>query len=187
MVEEDVTAALPQHDRGRKDYNFPNAWLKLYARYQPNKQVNLDTIIKWEALTDEDLSFADFHGKCMKLINEMELIGQPPTEGKRYEMLRKHVKNPYLNEIVAKLSLPDTRRISLDDFFEDCNYFIQYTREKGSGRKRKAEEVLGRVVILPLTYLLILFAIAAADLVISSSIPLVFFPAHYTRQRCYHI
>ena len=28
--EEDVSAALPQHDRGRKDYDF---------RYQPNKQV----------------------------------------------------------------------------------------------------------------------------------------------------
>ena len=69
-----------QHDRGRMDYNFRNAWVKFYARYQPNKQVNLDTILKkWEALTDEDLSFSDFHGKYIKLIGEMELIGQPPT------------------------------------------------------------------------------------------------------------
>ena len=50
--EENVTAALPQHDRGRMDYNFRNAWVNFYARYQPNKQVNLDTILKrWEAST----------------------------------------------------------------------------------------------------------------------------------------
>ena len=147
--EEDVTAALPQHDRGRKDYNLCNAWLKFNARYQPNKQVNLDTILKkWEAFTDEDFSFADYHGKHMKLIDEMELIGQPPAEAKRYEMLRRNVKNPSLEHIVAKPSLPDARRISLDIFFEDCNYFIQYNKKKDSGRKRKAEEVLGRVVTM---------------------------------------
>ena len=96
-----------------KDYNFRNAWVKFYARYQPNKQVNLDTILKkWEALTDKDLSFSHFHGKYMKLIGEMELIGQPPTEAKRYEMLRRNVKNPSLEHIAAKLSLPDARRIS---------------------------------------------------------------------------
>ena len=63
-------------------------------------------------------------------------------------MLRKNVKNPHLEHIVAKLSLPDVRRISLDIFFEDCNYFIQYNKEKESGRKRKAEEVLGRVMTI---------------------------------------
>ena len=87
-------------------------------------------MVKWEALTDEDLSFSDFHGKYIKLIGEMELIGRPPTEAKRYEMLRRNVKNPHLEHVVAKLSLPDARRISLDIFFEDCNYFIQYNKEK---------------------------------------------------------
>ena len=38
---------------------------------------------KWESLTDEDHSFADFTGHYMKLIKEMELIGQPPTESLR--------------------------------------------------------------------------------------------------------
>ena len=140
---------MPQHDRGRKDYNFCNAWVKFYARYQPNKQVNLDTILKkWEALTDEDLSFSDFRGKYIKLIGEVELIGQPPTEAQRYKMSRRNVKNPSLEHIVAKLSLPDARRISPDIFFRDCNYFIQYHKEKDSGRKRKAKEVLGHVVTI---------------------------------------
>ena len=61
--EEDVSAAVPHsRDRERKDYNFRNAWFKFYARYQPNKQVNLDTTLKkWESLTDEDHSFARDH------------------------------------------------------------------------------------------------------------------------------
>ena len=79
--EENVTAALPQHDRGRMDYNFRNAWVKFYARYQPNKQVNLATQ-EMGSFDDEDLSFSDFHGNYIKLIGEMELIGQPPTEAK---------------------------------------------------------------------------------------------------------
>ena len=107
--EEDVSAAVPHsRDRGRKDYNFRS------ARYQPNKQVNLDTILKkWKSLFDEDLSFAGFHGKYIKLIKEMELIGQPPTEAKRYEMLRGIVKNPNLSHIVVNLSLPESRKNSL--------------------------------------------------------------------------
>ena len=54
--EEVVSAAVPHsRDCGRKNYNIPNAWFKFYARYQPNKQVNLDIILKnWENLTDED-------------------------------------------------------------------------------------------------------------------------------------
>ena len=32
----DVSAAVPHScDRGRKEYNFRNAWSKFYARYQP--------------------------------------------------------------------------------------------------------------------------------------------------------
>ena len=42
----------------------------------------------------------DFHGKYLKLIYEMELIGEPPIEAKRYEMLRRNVKNPYLQPFV---------------------------------------------------------------------------------------
>ena len=76
----------------------------------------------------------------------MELIGQPPTESKRYEMLRRNVKNPNLSHIVVKLSLPDSRKISLESFFEDCNHYIQYNKDKDSNRKRKVEEVLGRTV-----------------------------------------
>ena len=75
----------------------------------------MDTILKkWEPLTDEDISFADFHGQYLKLIKEMELIGQPPTEAKRYEMLRRYAKNPNLSHFVVELSLPDARRTSLD-------------------------------------------------------------------------
>ena len=101
--EEDVSAAVPHsRDRGRKDYNFRNTWSKFYARYQPNKQVNLDTILKkWENLTDEDLSFADFHGKYITLIKEIELIGQPPTEAKRYEML---VRFSHFFKIVSRFT-----------------------------------------------------------------------------------
>ena len=82
----------------------------------------------------------------MKLIKEMELIGQPPAESKRHEIIRRNVNNPHLSHIVVELNLPESRKISLDGFFEDCNHYIQYNKEKDSGRKRKAEEVLGRTV-----------------------------------------
>ena len=88
-------------------------------------------------MTDEDLSFSDFHGKYIKLIGEMELIGQPPTEAKRDEMLRRNVKNSHLEHIVAKLSLPNARRISLDIFFEDYNYFIIKKRILAANAKLK--------------------------------------------------
>ena len=149
--EEDVTATLPAHDKKRVDYKFRNAWTKFYALYQPNKQVNLDTILKkWEALTDENISFADFHGKYLKLIYEMELIGQPPIEAKRYEMLRRNVKNPHLQPFVMNLSLPEARRVSLPQFFEDCTHYIQFNKEKDSNhhKKRKADEIVGRVVTI---------------------------------------
>ena len=50
--------------------------------------------------------------------------------------------------MVMKFSVPDSRKISLDGFFEHCNHYIQYNMELDSGRKRKAEEVLGRVVTM---------------------------------------
>jgi hypothetical protein len=60
---EDVTSMLAPDYKNRRDYNFRHAWTKFYAEYQPNKEVNLDTILKkWEALTDEDHSFAEFSG-----------------------------------------------------------------------------------------------------------------------------
>ena len=105
---------------------------------------------KWVALTDKNIFFADFHGKYLKLIYEMELIGQPPIEAKRYEMLRRNVKNPHLQPFVMNLSLPEGRRISLPQFFEDCTHYIQFNKERDSNhhKKRKAEEIIGRVVTI---------------------------------------
>ena len=51
-----------------------------------------------------------------------------------------------MSHIVVNLSLPESRKISLEGFFKDCNYYIQYNKDKDSGRKRRAEEVLGRTV-----------------------------------------
>ena len=59
----------------------------------------------------------------MKLIKEMELIGQPPKEAKKYEMLRRSLKNPHLTQTVVKLGLLDSRKISLDGYLEDCNLY----------------------------------------------------------------
>ena len=116
----DVTANSPSSHKRRKDFNFRFAWTKLHAFYCPNKEVNLDTILKrWEALTDEEMSFAQFHGQY---VSEMEVIGRPPTEAKRYEMFRRNVKDPHLEHLVIQLSLPKPRRIRLDTFFEDCNH-----------------------------------------------------------------
>lgn len=144
---ENVTAGFPPSRIRRKDYNFRNAWTRFFAVYKPNKQVNLDTILKkWETLTDDGISFSEFTGKYTKLISEMAEIGQPPTEAKRYEMLRTNVKNPHLSHFVVALSLPDLRKISLDQFFEDCNHYLRLNKDKDTGRKRKAEEVLGRTV-----------------------------------------
>ena len=115
--EEVVTANSPSFHKRRKDFNFRNAWSKFHALYRPNKEVNLDTILKrWEGLTDEEMSFAQFHGQYVKLIKEMEVISQPPTEAKRYEMLRRNVKNPHLEYLVLQLSLPEARRIKFDTF-----------------------------------------------------------------------
>jgi hypothetical protein len=149
---ENVTAGFVPSRIRRKDYNFRNAWVKFYAEYQPNKQVNLDTILKkWETLTDEGISFAEFMGKYYKLISEMEDIGQPPTEAKRYEMLRTNVKNPNLRNFVVALSLPDERKIPLAQFFEDCNVYLRYNKNEDTGRKRKADEVFGRAVTITKT------------------------------------
>ena len=145
--EEDVTANSPSSCKRRKDLNFRNAWSEFHELYRPNKEVNLDTILKrLEALTDEEISFATFQGHYSKLIKEMEAIGQPPTEAKRYEMLRRNVKNPHLEYLVVQLSLPEARRIKLETFFEDCNHVTRYNEEWDSGHKRKAEEVFGRQV-----------------------------------------
>ena len=80
----------------------------------------------------------------------MDLFGQPPIEAKRYEMLRRNVKNPHLQPFVMNLSLPKGRRISLPQFFEDCTHYIQFNKEKDSNhhKKRKVEEIIGRVVTI---------------------------------------
>ena len=45
----------------REDFNFRNAFEKWQGEYKPNKQYNLDTILKtWEALSDREfLTFKD--------------------------------------------------------------------------------------------------------------------------------
>ena len=64
----------------------------------------------------------------------MEDIGHAPTVEKEYEMLRKAVTNPNLKSILIKLNLPPAKRISLDDFFEDCLYVGRTSKELDTGR-----------------------------------------------------
>ena len=138
----------------RRDFNFRNACEKWQGEYKPNKQYNLDTILKmWEALSDRDVSFAVFWGQYQKYRKEMEDIGHAPTVEKEYEVLRKAVTNENLKSIVIKLNLPPAKRISLDEFFEDCLYVVRTSKEMDTGRengngKRKAdgEAIIGRAV-----------------------------------------
>lgn len=140
----------------RKDYNFRNAYEKWQEEYKPNKQYNLDTILKtWEALTDRSISFAEFWGQYHKLKKEMADIGHAPTEEKEYEMLRKAVTNPHLKQFVILLNLPPARRISLDEFFEDCLYVVRTSKELDTGhrngngkRKAEGEAIVGRAVTI---------------------------------------
>jgi hypothetical protein len=142
---EDVTSQLHIRDQGRRDFNFRHAWSRFYEEYEPNQEVNLDSITKkWEALTDENISFAQFHGKYQKYVKEMEKIGRPPTLAKMYEVLRSNVKNEHLTNLVQQLSLAEARRISIDDFFEDANMYTRLNKHLDSGPKRKAEVVLGK-------------------------------------------
>ena len=69
-----------------------------------------------------------------KYRKEMEDIGHAPTVEKEYEMLRKAVTNPNLKSILIKLNLPPAKRISLDDFFEDCLYVVRTSKELDTGR-----------------------------------------------------
>ena len=150
-----LPAFTPLQSR-RKDFNFRNAFEKSQVEYKPNKQYNLDTILKaWEALTDRDVSFTVFWGQYQKYRKEMEDIGHAPTVEKEYEMLRKAVTNPNLKSIVIKLNLFPARRISLDDFFKDCLYVVRTSKELDTGRgngngKRKAngEPIVGRAVTI---------------------------------------
>ena len=152
----EVLPGLTPLQSRRKDFNFRNAFEKWQVEYKPNKQYNLDTILKtWEALTDRDVSFAVFWGQYQKYRKEMEDIGHAPTVEKEYEMLRKAVTNPNLKSIVIKLNLPPAKRISLDDFFEDCLYVVRTSKELDTGRdngngKRKAngEPIVGRAVTI---------------------------------------
>ena len=80
-------------------------------------------------------------------------IGYAPTVEKEYEVLRKAVTNENLKSIVIKLNLPPAKRISLDDFFENCLYVVRTSKELDTGRengngKRKAdgEAIVGRAV-----------------------------------------
>ena len=83
------------------------AWTEFHTLYCPNKEVNLDTTLKiWESFTDEDFPFCrvSWQVQYTKLILEKETIGQPPTEAKRCEMLRRNVKNPYLPTFESSLA-----------------------------------------------------------------------------------
>ena len=140
--------------RRRLDFNFRNAYAKWVAEYRPNKQFNLDQIQKdWEKLDDRHISFARFKGQWFKFVEEMKDIGHEPTEEKKYEHLRKNVTNPHLGAIVLQLSYAAAKRISLDDFFDDCLHVTRTDKDKDSGRedgKRKHEEeaIVGRSVTL---------------------------------------
>ena len=100
---------------------------QVHALYRPNKEVNLDTILKkWQALTDEEMSLAEFHGKYTKLIKEMKVIGQCTTEAKRYGMLRNNVKDPHLE---YQPSRPEPRRTSIDTFATISHAIIRLNRK----------------------------------------------------------
>ena len=149
-----VPALVTSLELRRRDYNFRNAYAKWQGEYRPNKQYNLDTILKeWEALDDRQISFAEFWGTWHKLVNEMTDIGHPPTDEKKYEQLRKNVTNPNLKSIVLQLSYAVGKRISLNDFFDDCLHVTRTSKELDTGRtngKRKAHEepIVGRTVQL---------------------------------------
>ncbi len=146
---EDQDLNLAVADKGRLDFNFRHAWKSFHDAYQPNKEVNLSTIEKkLEALTDEDISFAEFQGTFNKYVSEMRDIGRPPTVDKQYELLRNNVKNPNLLVEVHQLSLPEDERISIEKFFTRCEMYTRLNKEKDSGRKRPVEIVQGRVVTL---------------------------------------
>ena len=140
----------------RKDFNFRNAFEIWQGEYKPNKQYNLDTILKtWEALSDRDVSFAIFWGQYQKYRKEMEDIGHASTVEKEYEVLRKAVTNENLKSIVIKLNLPPAKRNSLDDFFANCLYVVRTSKELDTGRengngKRKAEgeAIVGRALTI---------------------------------------
>ena len=144
---EDQDANLAVADKGRMDFNFRHAWKNFHDSYQPNKEVNLSTIEKkLEALTDEDISFAEFQGTFQKYVAEMAEIGRPPTVDKQYELLRNNVRNPNLIVEVHQLSLPEEERISINKFFTRCEMYTRLNKEKDSGKKRPMETVHGRAV-----------------------------------------
>lgn len=141
---EDATAGRPEV-RGRKDYHFRLAWNNFEEEYKPDNEINLEAILKrWEHLTDSDITFADFSGQYQKLMSQMIDIGQPPTELKQLEMLRRNVKNPYLRHVSVKLSLPEATRITIEDFFLECNAYIAVNKSEDSGRKRKVDAIVAR-------------------------------------------
>ena len=124
--EEDVTSARRPRERKRTDYNLRNMRDKFYAEYRPDKEVNLTAIKKkWEALSDQHMSFSEFMGEWIKGVADMERIGQKPTEARQYEVLRLNVRNPNLRNIKEGLSYPVGKRMKIDDFFQVCNTYLQ--------------------------------------------------------------
>ena len=146
--EEDVTSARRPRERKRTDYNLRNMRDKFYAEYRPDKEVNLTAIKKkWEALSDQNMSFSEFMGEWIKGVADMERIGQKPTEARQYEVLRLNVRNPNLRNIKEGLSYPEDKRMKIDDFFQVCNTYLQLNPDEDSiDHKRKAEDEVDPVV-----------------------------------------
>ena len=151
-VETIVPALLTPLELRRRDFNFRYAYEKWREEYRPDKQFNLDSVQKqWEALSDRNMPFAKFWGKWLKFVNQMRVIGHEPTEEKKYEQLRKAVTNANLRALVLQLSYSVAKRISIEDFFDNCLHVTRTDKDLDTGRssgKRKAEEeaIVGRSV-----------------------------------------
>ena len=89
-------------------------------------------------------------------------------------MLRRNVKNPHLTHIVVKLSLPESRKISLGGFSRTVITTFSTTRRRipaVNARLRRFLVALSKWwMILPLICPSMLFVIVVGDLVISDSI-----------------
>lgn len=96
------------------------------------------------------MTFSTFAGQYHKLYKEMEEIGSAPTSEECYEMLRNAVVNPNLISRVVLLNLPVARRITIAEFFEDCQDIVRNSPHLDTPlHKRKADDiVVGRTVTM---------------------------------------
>ena len=112
---------------------------------------------------------------------ELEDIGNPLSEEKCYEMLRRSVTNVNLHQFVIQLDLLPAVRLSTASFFEYCLYVTRTQKEFDTGhgngkRKHEDETIVGRTVTcsisLRLKLILSLSVGVAEKLVISDKIML---------------